>query len=90
MTPTCFECIPNPGFRDICPTAPDGMPRGNILEISCNPFNGQFVFTFQRSAVSLALIERALDFLECEYGSFGNFARPVIEAEPRCLLRAVG
>lgn len=89
MKPTCFECIPNPDFLDICPTAPDGMPRGNIFEISCNPYNGQFVITFQRSPVAIALIERALDSIVRGYGAFGDFARPIIEGEARYLLRPV-
>ena len=89
MIPTCFTVIHNPYFRDNFPAAPDGIPRGNLFELSANPYNGQIVATFQRSDTAIALVEYALSDIEFNHGCFGNFARPVIEAEPRYVLRPV-
>lgn len=89
MTPTCFHVIPNRWFGRDYPDAPAGIPRGNLLEVSVNPYNGQLVLTFQRSDAALDLVEFALDSIEAEHASFSDFARSIIEAEPRYALRAV-
>lgn len=89
MKPTCSQIVPNPYFAEEFPAAPDGIPRGNLFELSVNPYNGQFVVTFQRSDAAVALIETALNYFEDQHGVFSNFARPVIESEPRYALRAV-
>lgn len=89
MTPTCFQIIPNRWFQRDYPDAPAGIPRGNLLEVSVNPFNGQLVVTFQRSDDALHLVEFALDSIEDEYDSFSDFARSAIESESRYALRAV-
>lgn len=89
MKPTCFRIIPHRWFGRNYPDAPAGIPRGNLLEVSVNPFNGQLVVTFQRSDVALELIEYALDSIDAEYYLFGDFARSAIEAEPRYALKAV-
>lgn len=86
MTPTCFEIIPNRWFRRDFPDAPSGVPLGNLLEVCCNPYNGQLVVSFQRSEAAMHLVEFALESIE---GPFGNFARPVIDREPRNVLRTV-
>lgn len=88
MEPTCFGVLPQPAFKERFPFAPEGIPRGDLLRVSVNPFNGQFVYRFHRTDAGIRLVEYALDDLDFQFGAFGNFARPIIEAEPRYALRA--
>ncbi|QOS69865.1 hypothetical protein GS424_008530 [Eggerthella guodeyinii] len=89
MKPTCFDVIENANFHKVCPAAPEGVPRGNLLEVSVNPYNGQFVVTFQRSPEAIELIGQALGQINFDYGTFFNFADDAVKREPRYALRAV-
>lgn len=90
MSPTCCGFIPNPRFKDAFPAAPYGIPRGNLIEIAANPYNGQLFVTFQRSDEALGLLDFAVASITDGYNcSFPVWARPFIEAEPRYVLRAV-
>lgn len=90
MSPTCCGVISNPCFKLAFPDAPAGIPRGNLLEIAVNPYNGQTFVNFQRSDAALTLVDRTIYKMTEGYNcSFPVWARSLIEAEPRYVLQAV-
>lgn len=85
-SPNVHFALPLDGFADAFPDAPSGVPRGNLCELSVNPFQGNLIVRFQRCNAALRLLDLAHGQLS-GYPSFKTLSRCAVEADPYFVLR---